>query len=316
MSLSKTGSQADIGYTSDVKARERAFTLIELLVVVAIIAILAAVLLPVLRSAQVRGETAACIANHSQLAKAWVMYASDNYDYTPGNSWADEANWDTHTNENWVSGWEDPTGTSPNSASPGDSDGTNTTLLTSPVYSTIAAYTSRQPGLFGCPANLVMVKNYPASKLVRTISMNSWIGFNQINVTGFAGFKVYTRTTMMTAGLGPADIFVFIEERGESIDDGFFEVGPPAQGATIVYNMPSGNHNGAGVLSFADGHVEDHRWLGLGPGWTVSYGNPPNANIITPQQAMCPKWASPIGTVAGNNPGDLGWLELHATCHQ
>lgn len=302
------------GLNSGVKAYRHAFTLIELLVVIAIIAILAAILLPVLQAAKIRAMTATCIANQSQLAKGWVMYTSDNNDYTPGNYWQHERDWTVYTNENWVSGWEDPTGTSPNGATgTGDTDSTNVTLLVSPVYSTIAQYTSGQPGIFQCPANVVVVRSYPASKLIRTVSMNSWVGFNRTNDSGFANYRVYTKMTTMTAGLGPSDVFVFIEERGESIDDGLFLVPPPAPGATTLNNMPSGNHNGAGVLAFGDGHVEDHRWLGLGTGWSP---NIPGANITTPQQVYCAKWANPIGTVAGRSPGDLGWLEAHATSPQ
>jgi prepilin-type N-terminal cleavage/methylation domain-containing protein len=305
------------GLTQGVTAL-RAFTLIELLVVIAIIAILAAMLMPVLHSAEVRAQTATCINNQGQLAKAWVLYATDNNDFTPGNKWQDEKDWTAHTNENWVSGWEDPTGSVPNgSANSGDADSTNTTLLVSPVYSTIAQFTSGQPGLFQCPANIVVVRSSPATKLVRTVSMNSWVGFNRTNDSGFANYRVYTKTTTMTSGLGPSDVFVFIEERGESIDDGFFAVPPPAQGATTVENMPSDNHNRAGVLAFGDGHAEEHRWMGMGPNWNVNTSDaPPYANSTYAEQALCTKWIDPIGSVSTRNPGDLGWLEAHATCRQ
>jgi prepilin-type N-terminal cleavage/methylation domain-containing protein/prepilin-type processing-associated H-X9-DG protein len=311
--VSRRESLVFSGLTRGVTALS-AFTLIELLVVIAIIAILAAVLLPVLQAAKIRATTATCINNQSQLAKAWVMYTSDNNDYTPGNHWQDEEDWTVYTNENWVSGWEDPTGYAPNNpAGSGDSDSTNITLLISPMYSTIAQYTSGQPGIFQCPASIVMVKSYPASKLVRTVSMNSWVGFNRTNDSGFAGYKIYNKLTAMSAGIGPSDIFNFIEERGESIDDGLFLIQPPAPGATTLNNMPSANHNGAGVLAFGDGHVEVHRWLGLGTGWSPNFSV---ENITTPQQVLCQKWANPIGTVSQRSPGDLGWLELHATSHQ
>ena len=62
-----------------------AFTLIELLVVVAIIAILAAMLLPVLSRARETARRAICVANLHQHYLALTMYADDNEDWlTPG----------------------------------------------------------------------------------------------------------------------------------------------------------------------------------------------------------------------------------------
>lgn len=59
----------------------RAFTLIELLVVVAIIALLAGMLLPVLNNARTRAKTAGCQSNLKNIGLAMYMYASDNGDY-------------------------------------------------------------------------------------------------------------------------------------------------------------------------------------------------------------------------------------------
>ena len=59
------------------------FTLIELLVVVAIIAILAAILLPALQSARARGQSAACQNNLKQIGYAFMQYANDNKEWGP-----------------------------------------------------------------------------------------------------------------------------------------------------------------------------------------------------------------------------------------
>ena len=58
--------------------KSRGFTLIELLVVIAIIALLMAILIPVLNGAREQGKRAACLHNLKGLGLAWIMYADDN----------------------------------------------------------------------------------------------------------------------------------------------------------------------------------------------------------------------------------------------
>jgi len=53
------------------------FTLIELLVVISIIALLIAILIPVLRSARELSQRTVCLSNLRQLTLAWVAYATE-----------------------------------------------------------------------------------------------------------------------------------------------------------------------------------------------------------------------------------------------
>ena len=66
--------------------KSKRFTLIELLVVIAIIAILAAMLLPALKSARARGIQANCTSKCRQIMLAVDAYVGDNGDWFPFDS--------------------------------------------------------------------------------------------------------------------------------------------------------------------------------------------------------------------------------------
>ena len=90
--------------------------------------------------------------------------------------------------------------------------------------------------------------------------------------------------------INPSQIFVFLDEHPDTINDGFFmnRLDDPAWG-----NLPASYHNRATSFSFADGHSETHRWLVGGPGGTI---RPPVKGGVG-------------GTFAASPTTDFDWLK-------
>jgi prepilin-type N-terminal cleavage/methylation domain-containing protein len=224
------------------RARGMAFTLTELLVVIAVIAILAGLLLPVLGKAKAKAQQTNCMGNLHQLSLGWHMYADDNDGrLIPVFYFAGKGVINSNA---WVRGsMNDDTSIYP-PVQPGRLDSTNIQgLVSGGMYKYC-----KTPGVYHCPSDKSMVNGVPR---VRSYSINGWMGGTY--VYGQSNYIVFKKETEIIRP-SPSQAWVFIDEHEKSINDGWFAM--DMKGNQGLLDAPATRHNNAYGLTFADAHSE------------------------------------------------------------
>jgi prepilin-type N-terminal cleavage/methylation domain-containing protein/prepilin-type processing-associated H-X9-DG protein len=261
------------------KSHNRAFTLIELLVVVAIIAILAALLLPVLASAKSQAIATKCMSNTKQLLTGWVMYANDNNDTLADNH-------DSKDFSLYVTGTQTPPWAYGTMDWTTSTQNTNCIYLTNAEYSLLGPYVAGMVQMFWCPADVFLSTSQRSQywqNRCRSICMSGFTGPGP--KYSFSGWTETNSVVKLTGfyNPGPANAWVFMDEHPDSIDDVQLYVNPadgsPATSDGIFTELPSGLHNKAGGIGFADGHAEIHKWLESSTCPPVTYTSVHNVSV-------------------------------------
>jgi prepilin-type processing-associated H-X9-DG protein len=230
--------------------------------------------------------------NHKQLLLGWTMYSGDNGDRIPY-AYAPESNPNTSDGA-WIQGNLDI-------ADPMAEANWNTNWLTqSPLW----RYTGQTRAIWKCPADKSTALNRSRQSVprIRSMAMSIWTGGNQGTDGGWgAPWNVFTKLGNFNDP-GAAMTFVLLDEREDSINDGFFVVSMesslyaknPNLASIRMVDVPASYHNRAGGFSFADGHSEIHRWV-----------DPRTMPPIKPKT-----WVT-SGTQG--NSKDVMWMQEHST---
>jgi prepilin-type N-terminal cleavage/methylation domain-containing protein/prepilin-type processing-associated H-X9-DG protein len=230
------------------------FTLIELLVVMAIIAILAALLLPALSKTKQQAYNIECINNLKELELCVHLYVGDNDDFFPPNNagatFTVSTNGDVYTYSLMQSWLPDP-----------DAD---TEIDPSNIINGLLFKYNTSLPIYHCPSDqstLQAADGTPLPQLRwRSYNMSESINGNP-NPVYAPYIPAWTKLTAIRHPI-PSELFVLIDENADTIQDANYGA-PPAGGPWEQewWDMPSDRHGQGANLSFADGHVEHWKWV-------------------------------------------------------
>lgn len=243
----------------------RAFSLVELLVVIAVIAILAALLLPVLALAKRKALQSACLSNQRQLAAALQMYAHDNNDAIVGNA---NGAWTFIGGGYWLA----PASMNDFAALLGSQTiGQDIALMRGVLQTNNPLYPyASDVAIYHCPGDpRIALTPQPPDNIgwafdsySKTENIAGLVRYPGSSPNG--GYWGAPATYVQLASIqAPSQTFVFIEEadcRGYNHGTwvaNWDEAGTPG----FWSDVPGPFHGNVSTAAFADGHIEAHRWI-------------------------------------------------------
>lgn len=244
------------------KAR-KAFTLIELLVVIAVIAILMAILIPVLGAAKKQATMACCLSNHRNLLYGWIMYSDDNDGLLISNG----ACYDTATDKSpWVHRPKDFAGN--DIGNPAPPTITDADRFRGIQLGTLWEYI-KDVDAYHCPGDNRRSTRRVPRDCFRSYSISYAFGpMREGDLSIRGGYNYYRRLQDIS---GAPQYYVFVEEEHNGSQYGENEGGwhLPMAGGTNRLDNPSGwtfydplasYHLKASTFGFADGHADRRKW--------------------------------------------------------
>jgi prepilin-type N-terminal cleavage/methylation domain-containing protein/prepilin-type processing-associated H-X9-DG protein len=220
------------------RIRQAGFTLVELLVVIGIIALLIAILLPVLGKAREQANSVACLSNLRQIGQALQMYTNQNKDRFPAPAWINDPEPD-----DWVY-WQKDRNIND---------------------SALAPYMTMSPKVLRCPSDeyethmqTIGSSTDPTDKYTFSYTLNESI-CNHVN-------RVNRQPILVRSQIRhSSNKILVVDESSTTIDDGcWYSVGGAAVGSTrnvisIRHNKAAESttdqHAGWGNVAYADGHA-------------------------------------------------------------
>jgi prepilin-type processing-associated H-X9-DG protein len=176
---------------------------------------------------------------------------------------------------------------------------TNIEMLVNPQYAAFADYL-KVATIYKCPEDKSLLRQDLISgpggtatgvPKIRSYSMNVYMGYRQsTQIT--PGYKMFKKSSDLS-GASPSSLFVFQDVHPDNLCYPAFVVNMPGD-SDGFFHYPSSLHNQRGVITFADGHVETHRWMDRRTMPPVTGG-------------VLAHWDSSPGDV------DLTWVREHTT---